>query len=72
MAPAGLMLPRATVGEHLSISGFTASKAEVDSELRRLEDKSQVVSVTSEDAPGGSRWKITDGGKARLAENNLL
>lgn len=63
-----LMLPFETLCADARLRGAQASRSEIQRHVGELESKRQVTVVTSEDAPGGSRLKITDAGKARLAE----
>jgi len=41
---------------------------DVNLALARLEEKGHAIGISNADAPGGSKWKLTDAGKARLAE----
>jgi hypothetical protein len=59
------MLTERVLLSDLSNAGVPVSMTDLRGHLRKLEEKSQVIVVTSEDA---TRIKITSDGIARLAE----
>ena len=69
---AGVMMPRFTLLADLRINGRTETVAEFSAAVRDLEGRAEIIGISSPDAAGGYRYQITDAGKARLAESNLL
>lgn len=67
----GFMVPQATVAAEVRLRGIDATDSQVGRELQKLDTDKDAVGVANQDAPGGAKWKITDKGKARLAEAGL-
>ncbi len=61
---------RSVLGSEMALRDRTETSREIDAALRSM-DGADVDGVTNKDAPGGSRWTITDQGKLRLANANL-
>lgn len=62
------LIPLETVIAEVRLRGSQASRTEILAAIDSLESKRQLSRLTSEDAPGGSRLKIADGGRVRLSE----
>lgn len=67
-----LMMDRTTLLAGLRIAGRTEGLAEIDGVIRLCETDGQLITLSNADAPGGKRYQITDHGRARLAQANLL
>ncbi len=67
----GLMLPKATLSAEATLLSPRTTLGDIDAAIRSLESAREITGVANSDVPGGSRWRITDAGKARLAEANL-
>ena len=65
----GHLVLRSTLVASLRLRDRKESLAEIDAAIRTLESRDEVVGTTNRDT--GSKWKITDEGKVRLAEANL-
>jgi hypothetical protein len=67
----GFLMPLDTVVAEVQLRGRQETASEIATALRNLDATGQTVGIANQDAPGGSKWKITDHGKARLTEANL-
>lgn len=67
----GLMIPKATLLAEVRLLDPRPTIADIAAAMNALESSSHIVGIANVDAAGGSRWKITDAGMARLAEANL-
>lgn len=68
----GFLMPKGTLVAEVRLRDMRPTLAEIESAMRRLEDADQATGISNPDAAGGSKWKIADAGKARLAEAGLL
>ena len=64
----GFLLPRNTLIAEVRMVDSRHTLAEIETAMRDLEGAGQIIGATNPDAAGGSKWKITDAGKMRLAE----
>lgn len=67
----GFQLALDVVAAEVRLRGRAESNTEVREALRKLDAQKQVIGITNADAPGGSKWKLTDAGRARLMEAGL-
>lgn len=63
------LLPQSTLVAELRLRDRRESLAEIQAALGRLETFHEVIGITTRDT--GSKWKIADAGRARLAEAGL-
>ena len=52
----------------VKLRGGEFTFTDVNLALGRLEEKKHAIGISNPDAHGGAKWKLTDAGKARLAE----
>jgi hypothetical protein len=64
----GYMVNHSQIPIEIKLRGGEVTFTEVNLALCLLEEKGHVIGINNPDAPGGSKWKLTDAGKARLAE----
>ncbi len=64
----GYLLPWQTLVAEIRLRDGRPTLAEIETTVGNLEAAGHVAGLRNPDAPGGSKWKITDAGKLRLAE----
>jgi hypothetical protein len=64
----GYLVNHSQIPIEVKLRGGEFTFTDINLALARLEEKGHAIGISNADAPGGSKWKLTDAGKARLAE----
>jgi len=71
LIPSPRLLSKETLVAEVKLRDSSHTLADVETAMRQLEAGGEIAGVANADAPGGSRWKITDAGKLRLTDAGI-
>lgn len=66
----GFLVPQDTLCANVRMR-TPVTNTEIREALGKLDRRGDIIGLTSEDAPGGVKWKLSDAGKARLMEAGI-